>query len=243
MTERLTPIALLGSIFILAGCAQATELATPTCGDDRDLNLRIDGAPLPTPDDVVAGVDLDGSVTAGGDEGPPDYDDPDGTRGVDAAGNLLGLLVEEFYDQTLDSTLAGNALSIVLSYDTDPTSGACEGLRVAHEGTVRTAVWSGEVYRVTDLGDVPFTVDLGGVATEVVFRDLAVRIPSDETDITLGGWITVDDLYAASIASLSDQEVTDWGPLIGQLYEGSADIVDDDGTALGLSFMLHATSP
>ena len=252
MTARILFISLSAALAGY-GCSSSEEMAEPVCGDDQTLNLRIAGAQPEDPDGRIAGVDLDDQITGSAGEPvidfggtPNDYDDPDGTGGVDAAGNTLDDTILFIYDQTLDSTLAGNELTLAMDYDLDEV-GSCSGLRVGLGDTATAdTLWSGVAYRANRLGSVPITIDLGGVATAATLRDVGVRVELTEADpsnpsVVVGGWIAVDDIYQASIASLSAEELEEYGELIEEVLAITADAAPGaDGEPTGISFMLRA---
>ena len=233
-----------------AGCASTTDgapLPPPECAADGPITLRVAGVQLATDDadSVMPGLDLDGEWSTSGESVEPDYTDPDGTPGVDAASAQLDWLVQEIYDQTIDEALAGNRVPLELSFERDAELG-CQGLAVALSGDEpRMADWSGSAYRAHELGDRPFAIALGGVTTTVTLRDIGVRLEVEDARVrsaVIGGWVTTDDLYAASIASLSDEELAEYDDAVRALVDAFADVAPDEtGAFTGVTFMLRTT--
>lgn len=230
----------IGLLLLLVSVACGDDPLDPVCAamEVESLDLEVVGVVPAQSDLPVAGVDLDGQVSE------TDWVDPDGTLGIDGQGYQLDETVDLIYETTLDSTLVGNTFLLEVRYASDP-DGLCSGLEVALDGDApQPAMWTNGSWRTNGvLGDRTVAITLRGVATEVPFRDIGVRlVPSEAglTEVTVGGWISVDDLYSAVIAGFDEAELEDYGEVAGFFLLNAADMAPDaDGVFQGVSFMLR----
>ena len=241
MKQNIILLSALSLVFTACGDPTAQELE-PTEGCVRtvswseSLDLQLAGSVAARGD----GVELDGLVD--------DLDgvDRDGTQGIDSEGNLLEGPLDRFFATNLQDILQNNSLHLEVTYEED-ADGSCEALTVAlDDDTSVVATPTDGAWRTSGLlGDRPLRLTFRGVTTEVTFHDIGVRVvtsDSGDTQVVVGGWMEVDEVEAAILASLDEGEVEEYDAWVQAILETVADIdLDTNGNPHGVSFAFATT--
>ncbi len=214
------------------------ELYTPcvqTVSWSESLDLHIAGPPPDRSDSYVVGINVDGEWGGG--------IDPDGTSGIDTEADYMELAVQAFFESGLGAVLRLNEFHLEVSYAGD-AEGRCDEVAVAlDDDALLSATETYEAWRTEGvLGDRPIQLLLRDVVTEVIFHDIGVRLVLDEggvTEVVIGGWMSVDEIYEAVLASLDENEVEDYDDYVRDVLESAVDL--EVNGERGVSFAFEAT--